>query len=392
MPNPPTFRSLNQIIEVAIRLISFHPYVLNPLVVNGAGNPVRINKMRNFGGFDINNSGITLSVYPYTYEGTSNETVSSTNAGMYFKPFSVGSGSNPGIDEMTINLVVELQTTGVEHLKTTELVGSNQVVYERSTRESLLRDYAFMLRDILLTHPVDKVGGLVQNSTVNWTSFKSSKWVEETGKNGQKYVFHRVAFLWQLTGFAQRNGLLLAPQSLPTGPDGALQRTWRYVGIRTIDCEPIWWDTVNNTLVTGTGWRVATTPKGQPVVWDEADARLEKPDGTALAGAELQDPGTTPPNALWIRHDLLVAGYLLSPGGRELLLYDVTQARLEKCDGSVVTHINGVPVHYDPGTGQVIDTGTGQPLNDPTNFIGVNRSVVNVYEANGVVLREQFDI
>lgn len=386
------FLNLNTLIERALQLISFHPLMTNPLVRNAAGQPVRVNRYRNFGGLDINSNGLTLSIYPYEYRGTSNETVESTNAGVVYRPYDIGgggSGDSPGRDSMTINLVVELSTTAAEHITETKAVGNNQVEFVRSTREQLLRDYIMGVRDVLLTYPVSTVGGLVQNSTVKLLGFRTGEWVNDKGAGGQRFVLHKVALIWQLSGMALRNAIAFAPSGY-VDDEGHLQRTWHYVGIRTRDCEPIWWDSANNFLMPSNGIPIPSTPSGKAVAWDLVDERLETPAGVALAGADLLDNSTTPPNLPWIRHDLLVAGYLLAPT-RQLLLYDVTQSRLELCDGTQVTHIGGVAVHYDTGTGQVINTGTGQPFIDPTNFISVGASVVSIYEANGLVLREQFD-
>jgi hypothetical protein len=379
--------SLDSLIERAIALLAVHPLIKDPLVMNEAGQPYRITRMRDFDGFEINNTGATLSIFPYSYQGTSNETIVSNNAAMVFKTETLGSGDQSW-DQCTLGLVVKLQIQGLTRNEEELQASPHRLVVQRSVAERLLYKWGPVMRQILLTFPLRNLQGLVRSSTVNWISFRTTKW--DGGAGGKNAVFHEAVLLWQLHFNAPHQYRLYpARQELPNL--GAVP-TWTYLGVRSRDCVPMYWDDAAKVIVTINGEPIVTTPKGQKVVFDLENDRFETPEGVALSNTQLEDNSVTPA-VTWIDRTRLLVGALLP--SYDHLLWDTVQLRFEKCDGTAVTHLtdcNNIELDWDPDTKTVLDADTGNPLTRNDCFIPLKTSVVNIFDANSLELRDQFDI
>lgn len=377
---------VDEVIDRALMWIRAHPLFKDPIVLNGAGQPLRITKLRNFDGLDTNSTGLTLSIFPYAYMGTSNETTTSGNVALTFRPYTLG-GKDSGFDIASLTLVVKLSIQGVENK--TEVVdpGPHKVVYERSMREVALYKWIPVMRSILLTNPVSDLAGLVSNSTVNWGSFRSVAWNKGPGTSdkGENAVFHSASLLWQLDFFAPRNWREY-PSRVPL-PGGDSGSTWEYVGIRSLDCEAVYFDTSTELLVTLAGFPLLTTPKGLEVKWDPTVKQVvKKSDSIPLTTSEMEDPRTDPVKP-WIDLNLLLAGYL----GDAKLLWNKTAAQFQKCDGTVVTSLpDGTPLCFNASTQQVTHCGTGTPIPPSDDFTPLNVGRVSIYDANSLALRDTF--
>lgn len=372
----------NNIIERAMLLIRNHELFLNPLVENAAGEPIRITKIRNFDGFDANFKGLTLSIFPYSYKGTSNETTTSSNASMVFTDFHLGSGDG-GFDKTCLNLVVTLKLASVDTKKTTDTVASaGTVEFERSVPESILYDWATHLRTILLSDPVVRLGGLINNSTVNWTSFRTTAWNDAPGKanGGDNVVFHQVSMLWQIYLNAPRNWRLYPKVGTGVGEDAGTG--WYYLGIRTTDCTPMYWDSSAGVVSTLQGMPISHTPSGIPVKWDPVTQQYQNRDtGAVLTQAQLNLPGVTPAQP-WIDGTLRLVGRL---NGGYLLWNEVTQ-KLQDCSGTVVEEYD-----FDPDTGAVTPNPANPPAEDDELTV-FGKGAISLYSANGMVLRDRFTL
>lgn len=340
------YLTVDEILERALILIADHELIKNPIVVNNAGTPIRITKFRTYDGFDLNFDGLTLSIFPYSYQGTSNETVGSTNAALVFEPYNVGSGTE-GFDRAKLALIVKLQTTGNEPLNTESNYPTP--VIERQAREVALYRWLNVLHSILLTKPLQDLGGLIRNSTINWGSFRSTKW---DGQKGENYVLHSASLLWQMDYNVPRNWRLL-PAKI-TLPNIGVQPAWVYVGVRNIDKVLIFWDTVSGFLTTVSGFPVSVTPLGEPVKWDTLLGKFRsKTDNRLLTEPELIDPNyfipdVDPPTpGPWINTDLILVGVIMPT--KEYIFYNRKTLRIEDINGNpIVTLPDGTPIAVAP--------------------------------------------
>lgn len=377
--------NIDQIIERALALLAVHPLIKDPIVLNAAGTPYRITRVRDFDGFEINNSGATLSVFPYSYQGTSNETIVSNNAAMVFKNENLGV---EGWDQCTLALVVKLQIQGIARVEEELQPAPHRLIVQRSVAERLLYKWAPTLRSILLTFPLRNLQGLVKSSQVNWISFRTTDWAG--GQGGKNAVFHEAVLLWQLHFNAPYNYRTHSVRN--DVPNVGSVPTWTYLGVRTRDCVPMYWDDQAKVIVTILGEPVITTPKGLRVVFDLEDDRFERLDGTALTNDELIDNSVSP-NVTWIDRTRILAGTLLPD--YEHLFWDTVQNRFEKCDGTPVTHLvdcDNIPISWDSGTKTILNTTTGLPVSRNDCLIPINTSVVNIFDANSLALRDKFDL
>lgn len=380
------YLTVDEVIERAIVMIASHPLFKDPIVLDEDKKPIRINYIRDFDGFVSNATGLTLSIFPYSYQGASNESISSQNAALVYEPYTLG-GASEGFDRCRLALIVKLQAQGTQRSKTEFSPAPHKVVVERSKQERALHRWMTILRAILLTKPVANLAGLVKNSTVNWGSFRTSKWDASPGstKGGENLVFHQAALLWQIELNAPRNWQEFASRILVPGMGPG--SSWLYVGVRTRDCMPVYWDTESKFLVTLEGYPLKTTPQGLEVSYKPETKQLIKPDGTPLTTTQKQDTTQTPPK-VWIDQNLLIVGVL---AGGANLFYNQTTNQLQKCDGTVVTTLpDGRPVAYDPTTGKLINPSTGTPIPPSEELRPVKSGLVNIYDANSLELRDTF--
>jgi hypothetical protein len=382
------FLTVDEVIERAILMIANHPLFRDPIVLNEESKPIRINHIRDFDGFISNPNGLTLSIFPYSYQGASNESIASQNAALVYEPYTLG-GATEGFDRCRLSLVVKLQAQGTQRSKMDLEPPPNKVVIERSKQERALHRWLTILRAILLTNPVGNLAGLVKNSTVNWGSFRTSTWNASPGstKGGENLVFHQAALLWQIELYAPRNWREI-PQRIAL-PNTSPTSSWLYVGVRTRDCFPIYWDTFSGFLVTLEGFPLRTTPQGLTVTYNPDTKQLTKLDGTPLTNAEKQDTTQTPAK-VWIDQNLLIVGVL---AGNQNLFFNQTTNQLQTCTGTIVTQLpDGTPVTYDPGTGTIKNPTTGAPLSPSAELLPLKAGLVNIYDANALELRDTFEI
>ena len=397
------YLAVDDILERAIQLVSQHPLVQNPVVFNNNGTPVRINEFRDFDGLDTNTSGMTCSIYPYAYMGTSNETTTSKNASLVYTPVNMGSGAG-GFDAVSMSLVVKLSLIGSEFSSTT-LPGAFPMTVKRSMKEVYLYRWLTMMRAILLTIPVVNLGGLIRNSTVNWAALRTVDWSVGPGTSakGENAIFHSATLLWQLDFNAPRNWRQY-PQGIapdPASPPGtAWLSSWVYVGTRSADCAPIFWDTLALWLVGLDGFPILTTPKGLQVVYDPLTRQFKrKAGGTVLTSTELEQPGSDPVTP-WIHTDWLLAGKF----NDHWLFWNTTAHHFQLCDGTIITTIDGhILVWMPPGspgnpstTGQVgyLPTGASIPvlLPNSSGYTGLHPGRVQIFDASNGELRDTFNL
>lgn len=365
---------VDEIIEMALVMISQHPLFKDPIVLSPKTNkPIKITKLRTKDGFDLNETGLTLSIFPYSYQGTSNETTTSSNVALTFEPFTVGSGKHEGFDRCKLCLVVKLQTTGIEDDVTPSDSTTGMPVIERSLRERYLYRWLTILRTILLTKPIADLGGLVKNSGVNWGSFRSTDW---TGQKGQNYVLHSAALLWQLEINMPRNWEMIPQRSIW---DNSTTPVWSYVGVRSIDEVLVYWDTNYKYLVSPLGFPIVSTPKGERVVWNLEESRFESPDGTPLTEIQLQDPRLSPTGP-WIQTNLIFTG-VLSPIGKNVY-YNTVTGNLQLFDGTLITTTtDGREIKWDPETEKIVYSDTLLPVivypgtSGPTSTTTISSSI-----------------
>lgn len=405
------YLTIDEILDRALILISQHEYFKSPIVFDSANNPVRITRLRTYNGFDLNYSGLTLSLFPYTYEGTSNVTVNSHNAAIVYEPYHVGSGDS-GFDRAKVALVCRLQTTGTKQEETVFSPTSNIPVIERSARETALYRWLTVLQGILLTKPIQNLGGLIKNSSVNWGEFSSVTWDGQKGKN---YVLHSASLLWQMEIYVPRNW-----RELPSFIGINLSPSWVYVGLRRIDCTPIYWDSSKNNLVSVDGFVVYTSPQGQQVNYDPATKQLiDNITKQPLTTAQLLDSRIAEPTP-FIDLSFVLLGVTLPD--RKYLFYNRQSGSIVNCNGQpIVTLPDGTSFNPVPGeNGQLIDSTTGLPIPDSQSYQSIYNSntnnnsgsngsgnsnnnqngisapfsggMVNIFDANSLVLRDHFDL
>lgn len=381
------YLTVDEVIERAIAMIASHELFKTPIVKNKAGLPMRITRIYDFDNrIDNNTDGLTLCIFPYAYEGTSNETVGSTNAAVTYQDYHPGAAKR-GFDQGRIALVIRLQTAGHDQEETPPPYTGSPVVY-RNWKEKMLRRWATILRNILLTKPLENLGGLVQNSHVNYLSFRTSNPLADRGK---AMVFHSAGVLWELYFNAPRN--FKSYPVAPLIPDPDYEKTWSFIGVRNRELDPVYWDSYHGFITVVGGHPLHFTPKGTPVVWDKATSQFKHTTtGVVLTSTELEDTRLNPVKP-WINTDLLIVGVMLP--SRTNLYWHKTLNQLQLADGTVITELeDGTPISYDPVRGVLYRTDDPDqvPLDPASNIIPLNRSVVNIYEAGGLTLRDTFEL
>lgn len=376
------FLTIDDIIERALLMISQHELFKYPIVLNKAGLPMRITKLRNYDSIDTNENGLTLSIFPYAYQGTSNETVGSNNAAVTYKPYNPGNAIR-GFDEATLALIVQLTARGTD-VETTAPAYNGAPVYEKNWMETYLYRWGTILRAILLTKPLENLGGLVKNSNVNWLSYRTPN---EMSSQGKAIVFHRSALLWEIDFNAPRN--VTSYPVTAVVPNTTQAPSWHYVGVRSFEKDPVYWDDNAQVFTTMGGQALTRTPGGLPVAFDLDTNQFVSRDvpPVALTSTQLLDNRLSPP-APWIDTTLRLVGVLLP--SRSNLYWNTTLLQLQLVDGTVVTALeDGTLVFYDATQGLLVDAG-GTPFVPGDNLLPLNRSVVNIYDANSLILRDRF--
>jgi hypothetical protein len=393
------YLNIDTIIEYAFLHLGNHPLVRQPKILNKVGTPIKITRFRDDNGFDENQDGLTLSIYPYTYDGTSNETVQTGNAALVYEHYHIGSGtSQPSFDRCRVHLVAKLQALSYNRpLETVDYDGFT-IQFVRNETERALRKWMEQLRTILLTNPTNNLSGLVKNSHVNHIVFRTSEW---TGKEGKNAVLHEASLLWQIEINSPRNWKTWPLYNPLDGVDN-----WEYIGLETQTGRPIYYDNGSSWMVSVDGYIISTTPPpaNLPVKWDNIQKRFETPAGVPLTNLQLVNPANSKP---WIDTNLLIIGVKKAPltgtynALEQNLFWNISQARIELADGTIVTTLDDsdgnptIGLSYDPLEKVLSVTYPSQstrPVNpniDPVYTF--NSGKVSIYDANGITLRESFN-
>lgn len=396
--------NIDTVIESTFIGLANHTLIRQPIVRNKVGAAIKITRFRDDDGFDENQNGLTLSIYPYSYKGTSNESVQTGNAALVYESYHVGSGTPaPSFDRCRMHLVVKLQALNYNRVTETETYNGFTIEFVRNETERALRKWMEQLRTILLTNPMNSVSGLVKNSHVNHIIFKTTDWLGQDGKNA---VLHEASMIWQLELNSPRNWKTWPLYNPLDGVD-----SWKYIGVELRTAKPVYYDYASQQIVTVDGFILTTTPPPAniPVKYNPTALRFERMDGTPLTSAELIDPAT---GKTWIATYLKIVGVKKTASGqifdglKQNLYWNTITTRLELADGTPVTALEGpdgilgnaddIAISYNPTTQVLSVTYPGQssrPVNVNTDPVYTfNSGKVSIYDANGITLRESFNI
>lgn len=283
----------NRIIQTLIYRIASHPWICAPLIQDASGQPVRINKFRNFDGKALNNPrGITLSVFPYHYGNDAskephNITVGSKNASARWalteeKPTL---GAN-GQDTTTYNVVMlsislKLDIFGWSQVtqQNNQIIDDQETTFEFNYREWLLRQYADIIALVLTDNkvrrlpsigPVGQRRFLLEDSWVDTVNFPTASWTA-----GPNSILHSASIIWQAKYYMPREWRLPTDYSPYPMTDGLL-----YLGEFTLSGTPTqaYYDTVGMAFVDANSNPLQRTDLNDPagVLWPSLDADLVK--------------------------------------------------------------------------------------------------------------------
>lgn len=334
------YTDIQDLIDRALFYLATDDRVKFPRVLNKLNTPVKITKIRDDQGFDENITGLTLSVSPYKKTGIGNTSVGSSNVAIKYKDYHPGSAlKNIGaFEETTIYLVVKLQSLGYKRDITPSTNNNFTLSYQSNDFERSLRKWSHVIREILLSSPVDKLGGLVKNSKVVNISFDSTDWTGNGIESKSNAVLHSCELLWELNCYTSRNN-----SEAPSIDPFTSVPNWMYYGMETRTKRPLYIDRRNGVIVTSMGNYLLTTPPPAniPVVYDFTESRLERlvpgsvpNSGAPLTPTELLEPGQTYP---WISTNMILVGLINITNKR--VYWNTTTNRLEYDDFTAVTSI-----------------------------------------------------
>lgn len=205
----------NRIIQTLILRLAMHPWMQVPMIVDPSGNPVRINRFRNFDGKELKNpKGITLSVFPFHY-GKSKEdttlTVGTNNSSAKVIPTDGTLGSN-GLDptayfKVRLNVMLKLNAFGFsqDSQADSRIIHGQESNFEFNFIEMLLRQYTDMVVMMLSANDMRKLPNLLNGkpmlatSYVDHWNYPSSGWDE-----GPNSLLHSATILWQAEYYLPR--------------------------------------------------------------------------------------------------------------------------------------------------------------------------------------------
>ncbi len=336
--------TIHDIIEATILQLSKHALILkNPGIKYADGTPANIVKFRNFTGIEVKEGGLTVSVFPYFYEGSSRPTPESKNASVTFNPYGL-MGPDPtrpenGIDLATANLKIRLDLRGYSQMtkpQTQVLEGGQRGLFgtvlgartfEHSLNEEILRQWTEYIR-LALCSDLFNLNGMVKGSQVTWYNFPTTTW----DKDGNS-ILHTAEIMWQVFFNPLREW---KPDMMVRGRDpliGAMQE----------DGAPVFYRPDHDVLMTGFGVIIHETPSGLPITWDPDRAVLiNSTTQEPLSDAALEDPRSKKP---FIRLDLLPVGVLTT--GDIPLYFNKTSSQLVLYDGTQLDKIPGPDAKLD---------------------------------------------
>jgi len=359
--------TLNNIIEYTIIQLAKHPLVNGDAGVRDDDNkPVRISKFRNFSGVELKEQALTLSVFPYSYEGSSKPTPESKNTSISFMPYGLmgvdpSKPSTKSIDFATANIKIRLDMLGytlkdVPQSNTLQgqrgLFGTTVGVqtFETNQAERILRDYIEYIR-LALISDLFNLHGMIRGSSVNWVDHISTSW-DKAGN----LILHTAELMWQVYYNPLRSWRVDAP---------VITRD-TLIGAYYSDGAPVFWRPDLDVLVTGFGQAILKTPSGLPISWrpwtvsegDGIPTFYNPQTNEILSQSALYAPNST---TGFINLDLLPVMVLI---GSDIPLYfNKTTNQLVKYDGTAFNKI--------PGPNAALNADGTLNLNDQSNWIPV---------------------
>jgi len=199
--------TVNRIVQTTIYRLAMHPLMIDPPIIDAQGNPLRVNKFRNFDGRELlNTNGITLSVFPYHYAngdtGTS-LTVQSENAGVVFnqKQMTLGGQKGDTTSYVQARATIQLKLHAFGYSQNNEddpsIMRGQETIFEHNYIEWTLRQYAeviaAILRDDLHYLPgfPSKTVRLLANSFVHHIDFPTA-----TVDFSSNLILHSATITW----------------------------------------------------------------------------------------------------------------------------------------------------------------------------------------------------
>lgn len=355
--------TIDDIIETTIielakhQLLNGGPNIAYPDINNG--KPIIVRKYRNFNGVELKEPGLTLSVYPFNYEGTSRPTPESSNTSISFKPYGL-MGTDPtkpsnGIDMATANIKVRLDYLSYslrEKNQTSTILGDPFTnfgsiapiqTFETNDVESMLRKYVEYVRLILSTD-LFNLKGWVKSSFVTWCNFPTSTWDQ-----GSSLILHTAELMWQVNYYPLREWRV----------NQGVRGTDPIIGSTSVG-EPVFFLNNHNLLVTGYGVVLFTTPSGIPVSWSRQKNKLiNAKTGDVLSDEALNDPKTGKP---FVSLDILPIGILQN--SNITVYYNTVLGKITKFDGTLADKI--------PGPGAKLTQDNQLDLSDKSSWIDVS--------------------
>jgi len=299
--------------------------------------PVKVKKYRNFNGIELKEPGLTLSVYPFNYEGTSRPTPESTNTSISFKPYGF-TGTDPGrprnsVDAATANIKIRLdylsytlrtldQTLSILGDPSSIFTGVTSVQsFETNDAESMLRKYVEYVRLILSTD-LFNLSGWIQSSFVSWCNFPTTNW----DKDGN-LILHTAELMWQVYYYPLREWRV----------DPGVRGVDPIIGSLNATGDPVFYLAKHDVLATGYGVVILNTPTGLPITWNNTTKNLiNSKTKDELSEEALRDKSSTKP---FIRLDILPIGILQK--GSIPVYFNTGTGKIVKYDGTVVDKIPG---------------------------------------------------
>ena len=205
--------TVNRIVQTLVYRLALHPLIAHPTIVDPQGNPIRINKFRNFDGIEVRNfSGITVSVFPYHFansDQSTNITVDSYNTGVRFKQHSLGGSRDElsAVDEAEANIVIKLQAGGFSQDGDVDIdvIEDQQTIFEFNYIEFLLRQYADLIAQILRSRGMRRLPRFNDGVPLLATSFvQHCEWPTSSWDRSSNSVLHSASVLWQCKYYVVR--------------------------------------------------------------------------------------------------------------------------------------------------------------------------------------------
>lgn len=199
--------TINRIVQTAIYRLAMHPLLIDPPIIDATGNPLRINKFRNFDGKELTNTtGITLSVFPYHYasaDADTSLTVQTENAALVYnsKEMTLGGPKGDTTSYIKARASIQFKLHIFGYSKNNEddpgIIQGQDTLFEHNYLEWTLRQYAeviaAILRDDLHYLPgfPNKTIRLLANSFVHHIDFPTA-----AVDSSSNLILHSATLTW----------------------------------------------------------------------------------------------------------------------------------------------------------------------------------------------------